>query len=375
MEPTAEVVIIGAGVIGCSTAYHLAKTGITNVTVLEMEQVGSGTSGKSASMLSMQFGRDPLLARMAQYSYNRYMDFEVELESSIDFHKTGWLSIAAGVAAISLKHHAERLMSLNIETELLTPEEVKYYYPELNTEDIDLGTFGPDDGSFDPHMIMWGFVKKARDMGVKLYQGEKALGLMIEKGQVTGVETTSGLIATRTVINAAGPWAAEIGHWAGIEIPLTNKSRTIVMTGPLPDIPADRPFVEDESVEWYFRPETGGMLMGMGNSPTQSPEAVLDTEMVDKIIDYAIHRVPVLEKASLLTSWSGVRPLTADGRPIFGQVPGVDGLLLNCGWGGMGIIQAPVAGQLMAELVRKGQTSTFETEELQFSRFMSQNEY
>ena len=107
MKPTAEVVIIGAGVIGCSTAYHLAKSGITDVAVLEMDQVGSGTSSKSASMLSMQFGRDPLLARMAQYSYSRYMDFEVELNAPIDFHKTGWLSIAGGDAAIHLRHHAE----------------------------------------------------------------------------------------------------------------------------------------------------------------------------------------------------------------------------------------------------------------------------
>ena len=99
------------------------------------------------------------------------MDFEIELDSPIDFHKTGWISVAAGDAAVSLKHHAERLMSLNIATELLTPEEVKYYYPELNTEDIELGTLGPDDGPFDPHMIMWGFIKKAREMGVELNQG------------------------------------------------------------------------------------------------------------------------------------------------------------------------------------------------------------
>jgi sarcosine oxidase subunit beta len=369
MKSTAEVVIIGAGVIGCSTAYHLAKAGITGVIVLEMDQVGAGTSSKSASMLSMQFGRDPLLAHMAQYSYGRYMDFEAELGSPIDFRKTGWISVATGQAAVNLRHHAEGLMALGIRTEILTPDEVKYRYPELNTDDIEVGTFGPDDGPFDPHMIMWGYVKKAAQMGVKFHQGEKALGLRTENGRVTGVETSNGFIATTTVINAAGPWAAEVGRWAGIEIPLKNQVRTIVMTGPLSDIPADRPFVEDETVEWYFRPETGGVLMGMGNVPAKSPEAALDTEMVNAIVDYAVHRVPVLEKASLLTSWSGVRPLTEDGRPIFGRLPGVDGFLLNCGWGGMGIIQAPIAGQLMAELVRNGQTSTFETGGLHLSRF------
>ena len=370
MQSTADVVIIGAGVIGCSSAYHLAKAGITDVAVIEMDQVGAGTSSKSASMLSMQFGHDPLLARMAKYSYQRYMDFEAELGTPIDFQKTGWISVAAGQKATELRQNAEMLQSLQIRTEILLPDEVKQLYPELNTNDLDVGIYGPDDGPFDPHMIMWGYVKRASEKGVKLYQGEKAHGLRIENGRVTGVETDSGLVATKTVVNAAGPWAREVASWANVDIPLTNKVRTIVMTGPLPDIPEGRPFVEDENVEWYFRPETGGVLMGMGNVPTKSPETQLDNEMVNNIIDYAVQRVPVLEKASLLTSWSGVRPLTVDGRPLFGTVPGVEGFLLNAGWGGVGIIQSPVAGKLMAELIHDGNISTFEIRELGLERFL-----
>ena len=370
MKSSAEVVIIGAGVIGCSTAYHLAKLGITDVAILEMDQVGAGTSSKSASMLSLQFGHDPLLARMAKYSYQRYMDFEAEFDTPIDFRKTGWISVAKGDKAYELRQHAEMLNSLRIRTEILPPDDVKRLHPELNTNDLDVGIYGPDDGPFDPHMIMWGYVKRATEKGVKLKQGEKAHGLRIENGRVIGVETGSGLVATKTVVNAAGPWAREVANWAGAEIPLTNKVRTIVMTGPLPDIPENRPFVEDENVEWYFRPETGGVLMGMGNVPTEAAETYLDNDMVNTIIDYAVQRVPVLEKASLLTAWSGVRPLTLDGRPIFGAVPGVDGFLLNAGWGGVGIIQSPVAGQLMAELLRDGHTSTFDSDELSLSRFM-----
>ena len=370
MKSTADVVIVGAGVIGCSTAYHLAKMGITDVAVVEMEQVGAGSSSKSASMLSLQFGHDALLAQMAQYSYLHYMDFKGEIGTTIDFRKTGWISVASGPKATELRQHAEMLNSLGIRTEVLSPDEVKRLYPEINTTDLEVGTWGPDDGPFDPHMIMWGYIQRAKDKGVKLYQDEKAYGLRIENGRVIGVETSDGIISTNTAVNAAGPWAQEVGKWADVHIPLANKVRTIVMTGPLPDIPAGRPFVEDESVEWYFHPETDGVLMGMGNVPTQSPETQLDNEMVNQIVDYALHRVPVLEKASLLTAWSGVRPLTADGRPIFGTIPGVDGFLLNTGWGGVGIIQAPVAGQLMAELIRDGHTSTFESKELNLERFL-----
>jgi sarcosine oxidase subunit beta len=370
MKSSADVVIIGAGVIGCSTAYHLSKLGITDVTVLEMDQVGAGSSSKSASMLSLQFGHDPLLAHMAKYSYQRYMEFEEELSTAIDFHKTGWISIASGQKADELRENADMLNTLQIRTEVLSADEVKRLYPELNTDDIDVGVYGPDDGPFDPHMIMWGYIQRAKEMGVKLYQGETARGLRIENGNVTGVKTDSGLVKTKTVVNAAGPWAGTVAGWARVEIPLTNKVRTIVMTAPLPDIPEDRPFVEDENVEWYFRPETSGVLMGMGNVATESPETQLDNQMVDNIIDYAVQRVPVLEKASLLTAWSGVRPLTVDGRPLFGAVPSVEGLLLNAGWGGVGIIQAPAAGQLMAESIHDGYTSTFECKELSLERFL-----
>jgi len=262
-KSTADVVIIGAGVIGCSTAYHLAKIGITDVVILEMEQVGAGTSSKSASMLSMQFGSDPLLARMAHYSYQRYMQFEQELGTTIDFRKTGWISIASGQKAAELRQNAKMLVSLGIPTEVLTPDEVKHLYPELNTDDIEVGVYGPDDGPFDPHMIMWGYMKRAIEKGAKLYQGEKARGLRIQNGHVTGVETSSGLVATNTVINAAGPWAQEVASWADIQIPLTNKVRTIVMTGPIPDIPENRPFVEDV----VFPPGNRRRANGHGQPP------------------------------------------------------------------------------------------------------------
>jgi len=256
------------------------------------------------------------------------------------------------------------LNSLHIRTEILQPDEVKSLHPELNTDDLDVGVNGSDDGPFDPHMIMWSFMKRATKIDAKLDQSEKARGLKIQNGRVTGVETESGMVATKTVVNAAGPWAREVSGWAKVELPLTNKVRTIVMTGPLPDIPENRPLVEDENVEWYFRPETGGVLMGMGNVPTDSAVTHLNNDMAKNISDFAVHRVPVLEKASLLTAWSGVHPLTVDGHPIFGATPDIEGFSLNTGWGGFGIIQAPIAGQLMAELVHDGHTSTFNINEL-----------
>ena len=370
MKSIADVVIIGAGAIGCSTAYHLAQAGITDVVVIEMDQVGSGTSGKSASMLTLQFFHDELTLRMAKYSYDRYMQFEEEIGAPIDFKRIGFLSLATEKTAEPLRRNAEMLQFHDVPTSLLNPEEIKAFYPEINTEDLILGTWGPDDGSFDPHMIMWGYMKRASGMGVQLEQGVRARGIDIQKGRVEGIFTDEGYLSTRVVVNAGGPWAIEIGKWAGIEIPIINLVRDILVTGPIPEIPSTRPFVEDMTAEWYYRPEGQGVLMGMGNRPTEELDVKVSYEAMEKIIDTAIHRVPALEQASVLTTWAGVRPMTSDDRPILGSVPSVEGLVLNCGWGGTGIVQAPIAGKVLAEFLSHGTPSTMDVTALGIGRFL-----
>jgi sarcosine oxidase subunit beta len=374
VKNTADVVIIGAGVIGCSTAYHLARMGVKDVAVFEMDQVGSGSSGKSASMLSLQFCHDELSVRMAKYSYAKYMQFEEELGVSIEFKKIGWLSLATQESAEYLRRNAELLQSRDVETEILKPEEIKVQYPEINTEDVILGTWGPDDGPFDPHMIMWGYIKRGSEMGMRLYQDVRVKGIDVRNGKVEGILTDKGLISTKIVVNAGGPWAIEIGRWAGIEIPIINLARGILVTGPIPELPSDRPFVEDVTVEWYYRPEGRGVLMGMGTLPAEELDVQISYEMMDEMIKAAIHRVPLLEKTSVLKAWAGVRPMTLDDHPILGPVTPVEGLILNCGWGGTGIIQAPIAGQLVAEYISGGSTPTMDMDSLSIERFEEKKE-
>ena len=221
-------------------------------------------------------------------------------------------------------------------------------------------------------MILWGYVKRASQHGVRFLQGVKATGITQRGGRVTGVKTDAGTIATPLVINAAGPWAIEVGRWAGLDIPILNSARSILVTAPLAAVPADHPFVEDLSVEWYFRPEIDGVLMGMGKRPAPDLNTATPPAMIDAMIDAAVHRVPVLAQAELLTAWTGIRPLTADGYPIVGAAPGIDGILLNCGWGGVGIIMAPIAGQLLADLVTSGRSDLVDVGRFSLSRFDTQ---
>ncbi|MBO9371325.1 MAG: FAD-binding oxidoreductase [Chloroflexi bacterium] len=360
--PTADacdVVIIGAGVIGCSTAYHLARMGITNVVVLEKEEVGSGSSSKSAAMLSIHSCDDDWSLRLVRYSCGRYMQFEDEVGESCGFRRTGWLSIADRPGAPEVERKIRLLQRHSVPVEVLSPDDIRRYYPEMRVDDLASGAYTPDDGTLDPHSIMWGYLRRAREMGVRLLQGARATGLHIRKGRVEGVRTDKGFLATRTVVNAAGPWAPEVGRWAGVEIPILNRARCIWVTGPFPFIPSDRPFVDDVGQEWYFRPEGPGLLIGMGIVPVDRLDVEISRQLLPEMIEVATHRVPLLEQATILTSWTGIRPLTPDGLPIIGPVPAPEGLLLNVGWGGMGLMQAPVAGQLLAEYLAFGRPVTF----------------
>jgi sarcosine oxidase subunit beta len=357
---SADIVIIGAGVIGCSTAYHLARLGISDVVVLEQGEVGCGSSSRSAAMLSLHSCDNDWSLRLARYSYARYMQFEDEVGVPCGFRRTGWLSIADAAGAPEVERKISLLRRHGVPVEVLSPDDIRRDYPEMRTDDLALGAYTSDDGTLDPHSIMWGYLKRAREKGIRLLQGVRAVGLRIRQGRVEGVETDKGFIATRTVINAAGPWAPEVSSWAGLEIPILNRARCIWVTGPFPLIPSDRPFVDDVGREWYFRPEGPGLLIGMGIVPVDRLDVEISRQLLPEMIEVATHRMPLLEQASILTSWTGVRPLTPDGLPVIGPVPLPEGLLLNVGWGGMGLIQAPVAGQLLAEYVAFGRPATFE---------------
>jgi sarcosine oxidase subunit beta len=365
----ADVVIIGAGVIGCSTAYHLTRMGVADVVIVEMGQMGSGSSSKSASILTLQLATDELSARMVQYCYDRYMHLEEELGVSIDFRRLGRLALATDSGAAELRAQAEQLRALGIPLELLEPDEIQQRYPHVNVEDIVCGTWSTDTGTFDPHMIMSGLCRRARGRGARLLEGVRATALVTRNYRVTGVITTKGTIATQMVVNAAGPWAAEVGSWVGVDIPLLNRARTVLVTGPFPHLPAEWPFVDDLDAGWYCRREGPGILMGMGVVPTDDLSAPFQTDMVDPIINAAVHRIPILDKAELLTGWTGIRPCTPDDRPIVGPVEAVADLLLNCGWNGEGIIMAPIAGQLLAECIVHGEASTIDITPLAVERF------
>jgi sarcosine oxidase subunit beta len=368
MKTHADVVVIGAGVQGLSAAYHIARQGITDVVVVEQAFMGAGSSGRSASMLMKQVWTEWQI-RFSCYCFDRFMGFEQEFGVSPEYHRTGSLALATPAVAAAEHALADLRVGLGVATEILTPDEIKWQFPLIHTDDLAFGVFGPEDGDIEAQSIMLGYKAGARRLGVEIEQGVRASGIRLESGRIAAVETTHGAISTRWVVNAAGADAARVGAWIGLDIPIDNRVRSVYVTDAFPAIPPGTPFTWDAAAEWYFRKEGHGVLIGMGTRKADDAPMAVDWASLPAVIDAIAHRVPALAEAGIASGWTGMRPLSPDHRPILGTVDEVEGYVNSCGWGGEGIMHSPIGGQLVGELIATGTTQTFPLEPFLLSRF------
>jgi sarcosine oxidase subunit beta len=351
-----------------SAAYHLAKRGITDVVVVEKEFIGAGSSGRSASMIMLQMDGETKI-KLCQYCMDRYMEFEGELGGDPEYDPIGTLLLADASVAEHARQQAELRQRLGAETHILAPEEINDYAPLVNVEDLEFGVWGPQDGGVEAQSIMLGYRDGARRLGGQVKQGVAATGIVVEGECVAAVETTEGRIDTPVVVNAAGADARAVAAWVGLDLPIDNRTRSIYVTAPFPQVADSHPFTYDVARQWYYRKEGPGVLIGMGVEKGRSAADAINTDLLPDVIDVAIHRVPALAEARIQSGWTGIRPLTPDNLPILGPVKGLDGYVNDCGWGGEGVMLAPVGGQLIAEFIADGATSTFALEPFQLARF------
>ncbi len=372
MFPTsASVVIIGGGVHGLSTAYHLAKRGLNDVIVLEKEpQLASGSTGLSAGGIRQQFSTEVNI-RMSQYSVQRFERFQEERDADPGFRQVGYLfllstreKVAIFRESVALQHH------LGVGTEWLSPDEVKIRWPFLNVEDILAATYNATDGYGDPYGVAMGYARQTRRLGACILTRVEATGIDVVGGRVRGVQTTKGSIATEMVVNTSGPYAHLVGKMAGVDLPAHPYRRQVFATAPFPQIPRDAPMTIDFHYNWYFRPEGPGIITGMSKMD-QPPgfDLTVDQERMLKVIKHGIHRAPVFEEARIMRSWAGLYSVTPDNQPIMGTVPGLEGFVCAVGFSGHGFMLAPASGLTLAEIILDGAVQTFDISEFSFSRF------
>jgi sarcosine oxidase subunit beta len=356
--------------MGASTAYHLAHAGAEDVLLLERTaHLEDSATSRCAGGVRYQFATEVNI-ELSKVSLPMLERFKDEIGIDPLYRKCGYFfvltepsDVKAFKANVALQH------SLGVETEWLDGDEVRQRLPLMQFQDAIAGTFHQKDGLADPTSVNMGYLDRARDLGVKIMMETEALGIDVESGRVTGVRTDRGLLACEHVVNAAGPWAGLVGKSAGIDIPIKPIRRQMVTTTPLPEIPADFPFVIDFAQSLYFHREGEGLLTGMSNHEQEpSFDQGLDDEWEANALEAAMVRMPLLESAGRLSSWAGLYEVTPDAHPIFGPT-GVDGFWVVGGFSGHGFMHGPVAGKLMSEFILEGHATTVDVTMLDLARF------
>jgi sarcosine oxidase subunit beta len=276
----------------------------------------------------------------------------------MEFRQVGYLFLAQSeevwqefLANVEIQRRSD------VPVEILSPDEIKYRWPYLNVEDLQGGTFCPEDGYADPYMAAMGFANTARRLGVRIEEQTRVTAINVEGGQVRGVETTRGPISAPVVVDVAGPWGGQVAAMAGFDLPVQPIRRQVFVTTPFEAIPKPVPMILDIEPAFYFRGEGPGLLMGMSD-PHEPPsfQTNVDYAFLEQVIDAAIRRAPLLEDAEILRGWGGLYAITPDDNPIIGPLPGADGLFCAIGFSGHGFQQAPTVGRILADLILDGRT-------------------
>jgi sarcosine oxidase subunit beta len=376
---TADVVIIGGGIVGSSIAWHLTEAGCRDVLVIERESAqGKGSTGKSMGGVRAQFST-PVNIQMSLYSIPFYAGFDERLGHPAGYRPQGYLFLATRQSHLDyLRANFEKQTALGLRTvRMLQAEEIKSMLPQLRSDDILGGTFCSTDGFVDPYSAMNGFMASAIEKGATLWKKTELTGVVKDTGGIAAVDTTRGRVATRTVVNAAGAWAAQVAAMAGLELPVQPLRRMLVPSEPFDDFPHFSPMVIDMSTGFHFRPEGRGFLLAW-NDPDETPGYKTDFEpsFIEKILVRAADRVPVFENLAInpKRAWAGLYEMSPDHHAILGPVSGMPGFYLANGFSGHGVMHAPSTGKILSDLILKGQTDVVDNVELLYFERFAKNE-
>lgn len=371
---TADVVIIGAGIVGSSIAYQLTKAGCRNVVLLEREShQGKGSTGKSMGGVRAQFSTDSSI-RMSLYSIPFFRDFEAALGHPSGYRSQGYLFMATEPRHMNyLRANYEKQVAAGLKTvRIVSTQEIVGMVPQVRADDVIGGTFCSTDGFVDPYSVMTGFTLRAIDQGATLIREAPVDAIERDAKGVCAVQSAQGRIETRIVVCASGAWSAQVASLAGIDLPVEPLRRMLVPTEPFDKISHAAPMTIDMTTGFHFRPEGLGLLMAW-NDPDEKPgfNTNFDRAFIEKILTRGVARFPVLEEAAVNPSraWAGLYEMTPDHHPILGAVPQVGGFFVATGFSGHGVMHSPATGKIMADLILKGTTDMIDAKLLDCARF------
>jgi sarcosine oxidase subunit beta len=375
MTDTADAVVIGGGCMGTSVAWHLARRGIGRVVLVERENVlGAGSTGRNAGGVRHQFSHEANV-RLSQESIAVLARFADEVGDDVDFWQDGYLFLLTDPASVTaFAGHVEMQRRLGVDVQWLAPDEAARLAPGLDVAGIQAATFCAADGIADPSGVTHGFARAARALGVDIRRGSELTRVITSGGRVIGVETSSGRIDTAVVVNAAGPWAGQVGAMAGLTLPIEPLPRHIFIAGPSDagwrgGVPDSRIMVIDFDTSFYFHREGAGVLFGMGEkTETFGFDTTVQWDLLERVTPVAIHRLPALADASITQAWAGLYEMTPDAMPIIGPVPDLNGFFVIAGFSGHGFQHSPAAGRILADVIM-GRDPRFDLAPFRATRF------
>ena len=363
----AQIVVIGGGIIGCSTAYHLAKEHKADVLLLEQGKLTSGSTWHAAGLVG-QLRSSASITKVLKYSVDLYKRLDAETGLETGWKMTGCLRLATNEDRwTEYKRLATTAGSFGMEMHLNSPEEVKKMWPLMDVSDLVGASWLPTDGQANPSDITQSLAKGARMHGAKIVEGVRVTGFAMDGGRITGVHTTKGTVAAEKVVNCAGQWARQVGDMAGINVPLQPVKHQYIITDPIAGLSSDAPTLRDPDRRTYFKEEVGGLVMG-GYEPNPQPWVTGDVpndwefglfgddfDHFEQHMEQAMFRVPALAEAGVKQMINGSESFTPDGNFILGRAMECENMYVGAGFNAFGIASGGGAGWVLAEWVMSGE--------------------
>ena len=369
MQKTADVVVIGGGSIGCSTAYNLARLGFRNVAVLEKGYLCRGSTGRCAAGIRQQWGTEMnCLISRGSIKHFEVMNEMLEYEDDVEFRQNGYLMITySEKEAAMLKNNLSLQERLGIPVQFLNIDEVKEIAPAVNTERVVASTICMEDGQANPFKVTDAYARAAKRLGVNFYTYTEVTGFRLEGGAVKAVLTDRGEISTPLVVNATGAYARLISEMLGHDLPVKPERHQIVVTEPLE--PFLKPLVMNFFHQSYCQQVVNGsMLIGYGDP--HEPEGInynCSWQFIRELAEKVIEQFPIMKNVNVIRHWAGHYGISPDGQPVLGPVPEIEGYYLALGCG-KGFMLSPMIGELVAQVVA-GQKTTLPIDILNIERF------
>jgi len=359
LKKSYEVVIIGAGVHGLATAYHLAKAGIRNIAVLEKGYLGCGNSGRNTAILRSNY-RTPEGILFYNESLRLYEELSKVLSYNVMFSQQGHLTLAHADSTVNgLRIRAETNRALGVDSRMVSPDEIKRLVPVLNLSQqtrypVLAALYHPPGGIIRHDAVVWGYAREVSRMGVEIHPHTEVLSITEQNGTVDVVRTSRGDIQSRTVVNATSGWATTVARMLNVELPIVSHPLQACVTEPMKPL-LDKVIVSANLHVYVSQTPRGEFVMGSEIDPYQSYSYRSTFPTLHLIASHAIELLPQLARVRILRQWSGVCDMTPDYSPIIGDVPQVKGFYLDVGWGTYGFKAGPVAGKYLAQFIESGQ--------------------